>query len=107
MATRVISWGHKAEIVSPRLSKTPFMISFDSVNYDNLGTRPAVEDAPCATGSQVKHTKSQGIVPSGSRASSSVSVYPGAGAAEGSFIRHNKYFFNDGNVTFLVRDIQS
>jgi hypothetical protein len=110
MATRVIPWGSKAEIVSPRLSKTPFMISFDSVNYDNLGTRPAVEGAPHATGSQVKHTsltRSQGIVPNGSRASSSVSAYPGAGAAEGSFIRHSKYFFNDGNVTFLVRDIQS
>jgi hypothetical protein len=107
MATRVISWGSKAEIVSPRLSKTPFMISFDSVNYDHLGTRPAVDGAPHATGSQVKHTRSQGIVPSGSGASSSVSVYPGAGAAEGSFIRHSKYFFNDGNVTFLVRDIQS
>ena len=107
MATRVISWGNKAEIISPGLSKTLFMTSFDSVNYDNLGTRPAVEGAPHATGSQVKHTRSQGIVPNGSRASSSVSAYPGAGAAEGSFVRHNKYFFNDGNVTFLVRDIQS
>ena len=107
MATRVISWGSKAEIVSPRLSKTPFMISFDSLNYDNLGTRPTNEGAPHATRSQVKHMRSQVIAPSGSRAPSSVSVYPGAGAAEGSFIRHNKYFFNDGNVTFLVRDIQS
>jgi len=51
------------------------------------------------------------IEPSGSRAcsSASVTVYParGADAAEGSFIQHHKYFFKDGNVTFLVRDIQS
>ena len=43
---------------------------------------------------------------SGSRAFSSVSVYPGADMAEGSFMRYREYF-KGGNVTFLVRDIQS
>jgi hypothetical protein len=41
------------------------------------------------------------IEPSGSRASSSVSVYPGADVAEGPFMRHHKYFFKGGNVTFF------
>jgi hypothetical protein len=82
------------------------MISFDSLNSDIPETRPPVEDAPHATESQAKRTNSQVIEPSGSRAPSSVSVYPGADTAEGSFKRHHKYFFKDGNVTFLVRDAQ-
>ena len=82
------------------------MISFDSLLSDNLETPPAVEGAPHATESQAKHTSSQMIEPSGSTARSSVSLYPGADAVEGPFIRHHKYFFKDGNVTFLVRDIQ-
>jgi len=107
MATRIVFWGSKAKIVSPRLSKTPSMVSFDSLLSDNPETPPAVEGAPHATASQVKHTSFQVIEPSGSRACSSVSVYPGADTAKGSFIRHHKYFFNDGNVTFLVRGTQS
>ena len=83
------------------------MISFDSLLSDNPETPPADEGAPRATGSQVKHTNSQVTEPSGTRAYSSVGVYPGANATEGSFIRHHKYFFKDGNVTFLVRSIQS
>jgi hypothetical protein len=107
MATRIISWSTKAKIAPPMLSKTPSMISFNSLNSDNLETRPPVEGAPHAAKSQAKYTSSQVIDPSGSGASSSVSVYLGGGAAEDSFIRHHKYFFKDGNVTFLVRDIQS
>ena len=107
MAARIVSWGTKAKIAPPMLSKTPSMISFNSLNSDNLQTRPPVEGAPYAAKSQAKYTSSQVIEPSGSKASSSVSMYPGGGAAEGSFIRHPKYFFKDGNVTFLVRDIRS
>jgi hypothetical protein len=106
MAARIVSWGTNAKIASPRLSKTPSMISFNSLNSDNLETRPPVEGPP-ATEPQAKHTNSQVIEPNGSGASSSVSVCPGDNAAEDSFIRHHKYFFKDGNVTFLVHDIQS
>ena len=102
MAARIVSWGTKAKIAPPMLSKTPSMISFNSLNSDNLQTRPPVEGAPYAAKSQAKYTSSQVIEPSGR-----VSMYPGGGAAEGSFIRHPKYFFKDGNVTFLVRDIRS
>ena len=109
MTARIVSWGSDEKIVSPSLSKTPSMVSFDSLLSDDPETPPAIEGAPHATESQAKHTSSQVIEPgaSGSTASSSVSVYPGLDAAEGSFIRHHKYFFKDGNVTFLVRDIQS
>jgi len=104
----VVSWGKDGKITSPSLSKTPSMVSFDSLFSDNLEISPAIEGAPHATESQAKHTSSQVIEPSssGSRACPSVSVYPGADAAEGPSIRHHKYFFKDGNVTFLVRDIQ-
>jgi len=110
MAARIVSWGCNEKTVSPGLSKTPSMVSLDSLLSDNPETPPATEVAPHATESQAKNTSFQVIEPnaSGSRACSSVSVYPGAdAAAEGSFIRHHKYFFKDGNVTFLVRDIQS
>ena len=107
MAAHIVSWGRNEKIVSPRLSKTPSMISFNSILLsDNPETPPVDEGDPCATGSQVKHTNSQVIEPSGTKACPSASVYPGADAAEGPFIRHHKYFFKDGNVTFLVRSIQ-
>ena len=78
------------------------MISFDSLLSDN----PEIPGATHASESQAKHTSSQVNEPSGSRACSLVSVYPGADAAKGSFIRHHKYFFKGGNVSFLVRSIQ-
>ena len=106
MAAQIVSWGNNEKIVSPMLSKTTSMISFDSLNSDDLETGPAVEGAPHATQSQSKCTNSQAIEPSGSGTVSSVSVYPGADAAEGYFKRHHKYFFKDGNVTFLVRGVQ-
>jgi hypothetical protein len=106
MAAHIVSWDSNEEIVPPMLSKKTSMISFDSLNSDDLETRPAAEGAPHATESQSKHTNSQVIEPSGSVTGSSVSVYPGADAAEGSFKRHHKYFFKDGNVTFLVRGVQ-
>ncbi|KAN0125696.1 hypothetical protein V8E52_000903 [Russula decolorans] len=40
--------------------------------------------------------------PSGNETSTSASTYPSADPAGDSFIRHHKYFFKDGNVTFLV-----
>ena len=83
------------------------MISFNSLNSDNLEIRPPVEGTSYVTKSQATYTSSQVIVPNGSRGSSLVSVHPEGDAAEDSFVRHHKYFFKDGNVTFLVRDIQS
>jgi len=55
------------------------MISFDSLLSDN----PEIPGATHASESQAKHTSSQVNEPSGSRACSLVSVYPGADAAKG------------------------
>jgi len=105
MTAPIVSWGGNEKIVSPRISKTPSVVSFDSLLSDNPEAPPVVQGATHATGSQVRYTNSQVIEPSGTRASPPVSMYPGVDAAEGSFIRHHKYFFKDGNVIFGA-DIQ-
>jgi len=46
MAARIVSWGGNEKIVSPGLSKTPSMVSFDSLRSDNSETPPAIEAAP-------------------------------------------------------------
>ena len=46
--------------------------------------------------------------PSGNEtASTSASTYPRDDAADASFVRHHKYFFKDGNVTFLVSGVRT
>jgi len=109
MATRIVSWIGGGHIVSPNLSKTPSVISVDSILSDKPqapGDQP--EGAPRIVESQPTHMASQAIEPNRTRTSTSTTIYPGTDAAhhDGSFMRHNKYFFKDGNVTFLVRDVQ-
>ena len=97
MATRIVSWSGDEHIVSPNLSKTPSVISVDSILFDK----------PEASEPQLTHsTASKVVEPNGTRTSTlaSTTIYPGT---DGSFVRHNKYFFKDGNVSFLVRDVQS
>jgi len=108
MATRIVSWSGNEHTVSPSLSKTPSMVSFDSLLSDNSET-PSPRCAPHVVESrppQVKYITSQMIGPSETRMCTSASMYPGAGANDGSFVRHHRYFFKDGNVTFLVRRVQ-
>jgi hypothetical protein len=86
-------------------------MSFDSILSDkpeaSLGDQGGSRMAAMAE-PQPTQTASQVIDPNGTRASTSTTIYPETDAADhdGSFMRHNKYFFKDGNVTFLVRDIQ-
>jgi len=109
MATRIVSWSGDEHIVSPNLSKTPSVISVDSILSDKPEASPSDQGAPSYMAEiQPTHTASQVIGPNGIRAPTSTStIYPGPDAAnhDGSFVRHNKYFFKDGNVTFLVRDV--
>ena len=105
MATRIVSWSGKENTASPSLSKTPSMVSFDSVLSDNSEIS-SMQDAPHAVDSRVKYVTPQVIEPSGTRAYTSASMYPGAIATDSSFVRHQRYFFKDGNVTFLVRGVQ-
>ena len=107
MATRIVSWSGDEHIVSPYLSKTPSVASFDSILSDKSDPSPGDQDAPhiaAMAEPQPMNTASQVIEPNGTRTSISTTMYPETGAADhdGSSVRHNKYFFEDGNVTFLV-----
>jgi hypothetical protein len=107
MATRIVSWSCDDHIISPNLSKTPSVTSFDSILSDKSEASLGDQDAPriaAMAESQPMNTASQVIEPNGTRTSTSTTIYPETGAADndGSFMRHNKYFFKDGNVTFLV-----
>ncbi|KAF8504682.1 hypothetical protein F5888DRAFT_774193 [Russula emetica] len=82
MATHV-SWGCNDHTVSPAvssISSTSSVVSIDSI---------------------IRHLS---VEPSGNGTSTSVtgSTHSRADSTNDSFIRHHKYFFKDGNVTFLV-----
>jgi hypothetical protein len=107
MATRIVSWGGDKHIILSNLSKTPSVASFDSILSDKSDASPGDQDAPhiaAMAEPQPINTASQVIEPNGTRTSAGTTIYPETGAADhdGSFMRHNKYFFEDGNVTFLV-----
>ena len=109
--TRLVSWsGDDADehIVSPNLSKAPSVVSVESILSDIPETSPSDHGAHRMTESQPTRTASQAIEPSGARTSTSTTIYPRTDLPnqDGSFMRHNKYFFRDGNVTFLVRNVQ-
>jgi len=103
MARRIVSWVGNGQIVSPDLSKTPSIVSVDSILQD---TSPAVQGSPHAAQSPAMNMASQMIEPSRIRTWTSTSTYPWADATDGSFVRHPKYFFKDGNVAFLVRVVR-
>ena len=107
MATHIVSWSGDKHIVSPNLSKTPSVISVDSILSDKFEVSPGVQGAHHMAESQTTHTASKVVELNGSRTSTSTTIYPGTDVADhdGSFVRHNRYFFKDGNVTFLVRGV--
>ena len=105
MATRIVSWSGDEYIVSPNLSKIPSVISVNSIISDKSEASPSDQGAPRMAESQPTHRASKVF----ERMSTSTTMYPETDAADhhdNSFMRHNKYFFKDGNVTFLVRDVQ-
>jgi len=106
MATRIVSWGGDDHIISPNLSKTPSISSVDSILSDKPEASESDQSA-LMDESQPTHRDLQVIDPNGT--TTSTTIFLGTDAADhgGSFTRHNKYFFKDGNVTFLVRDVQS
>jgi hypothetical protein len=111
MANPIVSWSGDDHIISPNLSKTPSVMSFDSILSDKLDPSLGDQGAyrrPVMAESQPTQTTSQAIEPNGTRTSASTTIYPETDATnhDDSFRRHNKYFFKDGNVTFLVRDVQ-
>lgn len=85
------------------VSSAPSIVSVDAILLDKSETSPSVQDAGAAE-SWVKRKDSLVIDPSGNR--TSMSVYPRVDEVDRSFVRHHKYFFKDGNITFLVRGDQ-
>jgi hypothetical protein len=100
MATHIVSWGGSNHIISPVNSSKSSIISIDSIQ-----TSSAVREAR-VTESQAKHMSSVLIQTEPSGSETSASTYPRVDAADASFERHQKYFFKDGNVTFLVSGVR-
>jgi hypothetical protein len=91
-------------------SKTSSVVSVNSILSDKFEASLGALGAPRTVESQPTHTGSKGIGPNGTRTSTltSTTLCQGTDAADhdGSFMRHNKYFFKDGNVSFLMRDVR-
>ena len=96
------TWGGNDHIVSPDLSRSSSIVSIDSILPHKRTTTVQVTSVP-APESLAKRMSSLSVEPSGSETLISASTYARADSADDSFIRHHKYFFKDGNVTFLVR----
>jgi hypothetical protein len=105
--TRVISWGGNEHDISPVPSSTPSIVSVDSVLSHELEASSIVQpkEARPAPESLANHMSFLLAEPSGNETSTSASTYQRADTADDSFTRHHKYFFKDGNVTFLVRAV--
>ena len=103
MATRIVSWGSDEEVtaLSPSLSMAPSIVSLDSILPEKLSTS---QNTPRTDGPTAKHMSSQLTGSSVTRTSWTSSKYP-FDATDNSFMRHHKYFFEDGNVAFLVRGL--
>jgi hypothetical protein len=100
MASRIVSWSDNGICISPVPSSTASIVSFDSTFSD---TAPSYSQMTLAS-EALKHFRaefgdkntspprfSEGSTPRGGHATS-----------DESFVRHDTYFFKDGNVTFLV-----
>jgi hypothetical protein len=107
MATHMVSWGGNEHVISPVPSSTPSIVSVDSILSHELETSSIVQEATGGPSpeSLAKRMSSLFAEPSGDGTSTSASTYQRADAADDSFTRHHKYFFKDGNVTFLVRGV--
>jgi hypothetical protein len=104
MPSHIFSWGENEHGVSPALPSGPSVVSFDSILPDTKTSSSAtVTESPNATESQAKAgINLVGVEMAESRTPTSVSQ-----GADHSFPRHEKYFFKDGNITFLVRGLLS
>ena len=106
MATHTVFWGDNEHVVSPVPSSTPSIDSIDSFLSHERETSSTLHEATGpAPEFLAKRMSSLSVEPSGSETLKSASTYPNADSTDDSFTRHHKYFFKDGNVTFLVRVI--
>ncbi|KAI9465239.1 hypothetical protein BJY52DRAFT_1183824 [Lactarius psammicola] len=102
MAPRIVSWSDNEICISPVLSSAASIVSFDSTFSDTYPGHsqmsPTASEAPGlpSTEFRAKHTSLPGFSEEG-KMSRGVRATP-----DDSFIRHDAYFFKDGNVTFLI-----
>jgi len=99
MAPHIVTSGGDGHTTSPVLSSTPSFVSARSILSDLPERSPGVQDTfHVAQSHQIQGVRSLVIELSGGR--KPTSTY---GEGSTSFVRHHKYFFPDGNTTFLVR----
>src|SRR6266702_4524870 len=107
MAPRIVSWSDIEICISPipNLSSAASIISFDSTFSDTYPSHsqmpPTASEAPGLPSAELgaKHTKLPGFSEEGKTPTG------GHATTDDSFIRHDAYFFKDGNVTFIVRSL--
>jgi hypothetical protein len=100
MATHIVSWGGSEHVISPAPSSTASIVSVDSVLSHERETSSTVQELTAKRLSLLLAEQREYLEKLGS-----ASAYQRADAADDSFTRHHKYFFKDGNVTFLVREV--
>ena len=100
MATHTVSWGGTEDPISPVPSSTPSIVSIDSALSYESNTSSTVREA---TGPTPVAKLMDFLLVESSGSETSASTQHRADTAHESFTRHHKYFFKDGNVTFLVR----
>ena len=105
MAPRIVSWCDKEICISPVLSSSASIISFDSTLSDPVPNHSSMSptgsealglpsDKFGARYNNLPGFSNEGRTPRGRHAT-----------LDESFVRHDTYYFKDGNVTFLVRGL--
>jgi hypothetical protein len=85
--------------MSSALSKRASIVSIDSILTDTHDGSFSASETPSVAESRVKDAMPSLVIqPGGGKTHGGSYTGP-----DGPFIRHEKYFFSDGNVTFLVR----
>ena len=89
MSPRIVSWKSDEPRVSPSLSSAS---SLSIVSMNSIGSE-----------THMMTTEATGVQPADPGAK--LAYFPGCvkPTTDESFVRHNIYFFKDGNITFLVR----
>ena len=100
MAPHITTWGDNEHVISPVGSSTASVVSVESILLDPTKISLDTDENPRIANSRIKWIGPQATKLPGNR--SSAGMNSGGGD---SFIRHPKYFFIDGNITFLVCDV--
>ncbi|KAH9032590.1 hypothetical protein EDB85DRAFT_2145497 [Lactarius pseudohatsudake] len=100
MAPNIVSWGDNEICISPVLSSAASIVSFDSIFSDTSPSRS--QTPPIASETPGLPNAEFGAKQTGLPGFSEGNIPRGGHTTDDSFIRHDAYFFKDGNVTFLV-----